>query len=460
MNQPDHPTSPADAVVVLGVMFAGRYPRLFPAAAARRLRVLGVDGPSPFKQRVDAARRSDPTHPLASVAELAWIPGDQHEEVIEQVLTWSRQHRIRGVLAFGEDFVEVAGLVCDLLDLPGPGLRASRVCRNKHLQRRYLARWSPQSRLIGADRDIAWDTFPAVLKPVGREASSGVQRIDDPVALSEALTAYEPGEELLIEELVDGHEVSVESLVQQGRVIFASVTGKLTNESGSSFFVEMGHTVPDPALDEQARAAVLTANAEILTRLSFGDGIAHAEYRIRADGSVVLMELAARAPGDSILTLYQLACGTPMEPALLDIATGHPAGYPAPSRYARQVYLPHPTGVLRDVTADGLGVPVTWLAARWAWPEVPDPVDGAEPASVRMVVVGRNRGDVLVPIRQSGDRLLMYILDAATVPELEELQRRCDLAIDVRVDAEVVDNGLVDAGLVHTQLVETGAVAG
>ena len=222
-------------------------------------------------------------------------------------------------------------------------------------------------------------------------------------------------------------------------MIFSSVTGKLTNESSSTFFVEMGHTVPDPTLDEQTRADVLKANAEILTRLAFGDGIAHAEYRIRADGSVVLMELAARAPGDSILTLYQLACGVPMEPVLLDLATGRPAGYPEPSRYARQVYLPHPAGVLRDVTADGLGVPVTWLTARWAWPEVPDPVDGAEPASVRMVVVGRNRGDVLVPIRQSGDRLLMYVLDAPTVPELEELQRRCDAAIDVQVDAQVAD---------------------
>ena len=438
MNQPDpSATTSSDAVVVLGVMFAGRYPRLFPAAAARRLRVLGVDDPSPFKRKVDDARRTDPSHPLAGVDELAWIAGDQHEEVIEQVLTWTRQHRIRGVLAFGEEFVEIAGLLCDLLDLPSPGLRASRVCRNKHLQRRYLTPWSPQFSLIGADHDICWDTFPAVLKPVGREASSGVQRVDDRAGLRAALPAYEPGEELLIEELVEGHEVSVESLVQHGRVIFSSVTGKLTNESSSTFFVEMGHTVPDPALTEQTRAAVLAANAEILTRLRFGDGIAHAEYRIRADASVVLMELAARAPGDSILTLYQLACRVPMEPALLDLATGLPTSYPQPSRYARQVYLAHPAGVLRDVTADGLGVPITWLPARWAWPEVPDPVDEAEPACVRMVVVGRNRGDVLVPVRQSGDRVGMYVLDAATMPELEELQRRCEQAIDVRVDTQV-----------------------
>ena len=60
-----------------------------------------------------------------------------------------------------------------------------------------------------------------------------------------------------------------------------------------------------------------------------------------------------------------------------------------------------------------------------------------------MLVVGRERGTVLAQIRQSGDRLLMYVLDAATVPELEELQRRCEQAIEVQVDTR--DEAQVDA---------------
>jgi hypothetical protein len=433
MHVPDR-----DAVVVLGAMFAGRYPHLVPAARARRLRVLGVDAPTPFKHKVDRARRADPGHPLATIDELVWIDGDRHEAVVEQVLQWSSRHRVRGVLAFGEDFVEAAGLVTDLLGLPGPGLRASRVCRNKHLQRRYLAPWSPQALLLpagdrlGGGAATGWTAYPAVLKPVAREASSGVQRVDDGAALLAALDQYESDEPLLVEELVRGHEVSVESLVQGGRILFASVTGKLTTEDQSAFFVEMGHTVPDPDLDGDRREAVLAVNRAVLERLAFADGIAHAEYRVAADGRVLLMELAARAPGDSILTLYHLAAGVPMESAVLDIAIGAPASYPQPVRYARQVYLPHRPGLLADVCVDGLPVPVTWLPERWAWPDVKATADG--PARVHMVVAGRSRGDELTAVRQSSDRSLMYVIDAPTARDLDTLQARCDRAISIDVE--------------------------
>jgi biotin carboxylase len=427
-------SSPRDAIVVLGAMFGARYPELAPAAGRRGLVVLGIDASSPGKRRFDEARRANADHPLAAIAELAWIAGDRHEEVLEQVIRWQADHRIRGVLAFGEDFVGAAAVVTDYLGLPSPGLRASRVCRDKLLQRRYLAQWSPQSRLLArGDRRRGaeeWSTFPAVLKPTGREASSGVQRVEGRAQLLAALDHYEQTEALLVEELVHGHEVSVEALSQDGRVIFASVTGKRTTEASGQFFVEMGHTAPDPELDDATRAAVLATNRAVLERLAFSDGISHAEYRITADGRVYLMEIAARAAGDSILTLYHLATGEPMEEAMLAVALGEPAAYPAPRRFARQVYLQHTPGVLRDVQVDGLGAEVTWLPERWMWPAV-QPTDQA--GAIHMVVVGRSRGDELSEIRQSGDRSLMYVIDAATPAHLDAVEARCERAISLEV---------------------------
>jgi biotin carboxylase len=423
-----------DAVVVLGALFGARYPNLAPAASRRDMVVLGIDASTPGKRRFDDARQANPDHPLADIAELAWIAPDRHEEVLEQVIAWQADHRIRAVLVFGEDFVGAAGVVADYLGLPSPGLRASRVCRDKLLQRRYLARWSPRSRLLTAgDRRRAadeWDTFPAVLKPTGREASSGVLRVQDSEQLVAALEDYEPDEALLVEELVAGHEVSVEALTQDGRVLFASVTGKRTTEAGGQFFVEMGHTAPDPELDDATREAVLATNRAVLERLAFRDGISHGEYRITADGRVYLMEIAARAAGDSIITLYHLATGEPMEEAMLAVALGEPAAYPAPRRYARQVYLRHTPGVLRGVHVNGLGAAVTWLPEHWMWPEV-EPTD--DPSAVHMVVIGRSRGDELREIRQSGDRSLMYVIDAATPAHLDALEARCERSISLEV---------------------------
>lgn len=426
-----HTSSPPEALVVLGAMFAFRYPHLVTAAAERGLAVLAIDSSTRFSCLIDGARRSDPTHPLAGYADLAWLEGEAHEEVIEQVLEWSRSHRIRGVLAMEEGFVRVAGLVADLLDLRSPGLLATRVCRDKHLQRRYLPQWSPRSQLTRSGAALAWADFPAVVKPVGREASSGVRRVDDPAGLAEALATYDPGEDLLVEELVTGHEVSVESLVQGGMTLFSSITGKVTTEATSAYFVELGHTVPDQDLDAGQRQAVLDANQAVLRRLEFADGIAHAEYRIRADGSVVLMEIAARTPGDNIGVLYHLACGEPLETALLDIVLGEPASYPAPVRCARGVYYEHRHGVLRDVVAPGMDVPVTWLSERWAWPAVHPAGERDEPGRVHMIVVGRDPGYRLTAIRQSADRVVMSVIDAPTASELDDLHKRSVQAVRI-----------------------------
>ncbi|MGC9665115.1 ATP-grasp domain-containing protein [Planosporangium sp. 12N6] len=427
-----------DAIVVLGALFGARYPALVPAASARGLTVLGVDAPSPGKQRFDAARHRYPDHPLAGIAELAWTTGDRHDEILDRVLGWTAAgYAVRGVLAFGEDYVEAAALVADHLGLPSPGLRAGRVCRNKLLQRRYLAAWSPRSWLLAGpgrgDRARTWTEFPAVVKPTGREASSGVRRVDDRTGLLAALDGYDAGEPLLLEQLVAGHEVSVETLVQGGRVVFAAVTGKRTNETGGAFFVEMGHTTDDPSLDDATRGAVLGTNRAVLERLAFADGVAHAEYRITADGRVYLMEIAARAAGDSIVMLYHLATGAPMEEAMLAIALGEPASYPPPRRYVRQVYADHRPGVLRGARIDGLDTPLTWLVERWMWPPV-TPCAPGDPATVHMVVVGRSRGDELVEIRQSGDRALMYVVDADTPAELDELEARCAAAVSLDVE--------------------------
>lgn len=417
------------AVVVLGMFVAARYPDLLPAAAARGLRVLGVDENSPSARRYDDARRADPGHPLAPIAELAWHRGGDRAGVIDTVGEWAAGYDVRGVLVFGEGFVETGTVLADLLGLPGPGLRAGRVCRNKLLQRRYLAEWSPRSRLLREAAADGWTTFPAVLKPLDGQASAGVSRVDSAAELAAALADPEFAP-MLLEELVPGPEVSVETLVHDGRVRFSGITGKLTNEDGSRFFVELGHTVPDVTLTADRQAAVREVNEQVLRRLDFRDGVAHAEYRVTPEGVVRLMEIAARPAGDSIISLYGLATGEPMEPAMLAIALGEEVSYPEPVRWARQKYVPHTPGVLTGMRTDGLGVPVTWLRERWSFPAVRP----APEAGVRMIMMGRAKGDELGEIRSSADRSATYLLDAPTPAALDELTRRCDAAIRVETD--------------------------
>ncbi|WP_234440523.1 ATP-grasp domain-containing protein [Streptomyces rimosus] len=379
--------------------------------------------------------------PGSLIADAGFVPGTVGVEggftggVVAQVMAWRERYDIVGVFAAGEMLVEQTGIVADLLGLPSPGLRATRVCRDKHLQRAYLAEWSPRALAVppGGRDDVPYGeiAFPVVLKPTGRRESSGVQVVGDRDRLRALLrsTEYSPGETLLIEDQVRGQEYSVESLVQDGKIVFESVTHKRTNEEAGDHFVELGHTVPAPPTAGSER--LLAANQSVVERLAVENGIVHTELRLADDGRPVLMEVAVRTPGDGLLPLYHLATGRPMEPDILRIALGEPVTRPEPARYARQVYLETPHGILRDVTVHpALGVEPVWAANGQPWPDLA-PGRPGDPAALRAVIVLKRPGTRVGPLTESGDRVVTFLIDAPTSAELDRLEAEVRASIEV-----------------------------
>jgi ATP-grasp domain len=432
--------SRADAFVLLGGLRVIVRNWLYLTELHRRgLRILVITSES-WRAETERAM-ADEAGAGSLIDEAGFVAGSVEVEggftagVIATILDWNSRYRIVGVFAAGEMLVEQTGIIADALGLPGPGLRAARVCRNKYLQRFYLAPWSPPVTIVPPEQRQDLDPsdlkFPLVLKPSGRRSSSGVVEIVGTDELLAALPDYAPAETLLLEQCIIGQEYSVESLVQDGRIMFESVTLKNTNEHGSDVFVELGHTVPAP--DAPENALLLKVNREIVQRLAFGDGIVHSELRVTDSGEVVVMEVAARTPGDGILPLYHLATGQPMEPAILRTALGEPADYPAPRRHARQIYLDHTPGLLRGVRLDWPDVTPVWVGRGGLWPAI-EPGAMADPPTLRAVIVLKARDTVLQSLRESDDRAVTFLIDAPSVAELDELERHVRAALTVQVD--------------------------
>jgi hypothetical protein len=384
------------------------------------------------------AHGDDPAHPASAIDEVAFVDGSVASEgsflpgVIEHAGRWRELYDVVGIYAVGETLVEPTGLVADYFDLPFPGLRAARACRNKYLQRWYLPDLSPVSVLIppGTRDSVLHGSvpFPAVVKPATRHSSEGVQMVHDYAELAAQLDGYPAEETILVEQMITGQEYSVESLTQDGKTLFSSVTRKETTDVDSQYFVEMAHTVP--AVRDDAWDAVQRANAATLDRLGVENGITHAEFRLDDRGEARLMEVAARTPGDGIMVLYRLATGRPMEPEILRIALGEPADYPAARRYARQVYVGHRPGILDDVEVDWPGVEARWVNDGNPLPNIPAlPADA--PPALRAVLVYEARGAELGPIRSSDDRAVSFFIDAPTIAELDEIEERVRRAVTI-----------------------------
>ncbi|MFF9025208.1 ATP-grasp domain-containing protein [Streptomyces eurythermus] len=406
--------------------------------ASRGVRTLLIT-PGMWRAEVAAALQ-DPDHPAHGLADVAYVDGNVDSEgvfvagSVAAAMRWRARYTLVGVASVSEVLVEPAGLLADALGLPGAGLRASRACRSKYLQRWYLPEWSPASVTVPAGDHDCLDggsvRFPAVVKPAGRHSSDGVAAVESWDELRDCLAGYSAHETVLVEERIHGQEFSVESLVQNGRVLFSSVSRKETTESVTRRFVELAHSVPSDR--DEVNDKLLTANAEVIGRLDFGDGIVHSEWRVTEDGRPYLMEVAARAPGDGLLALYHLSTGEPMEPQITRIALGEPAAYPSLKRYTRQVYLPHAEGVLADVTVDWPGVEPAWVADSGVWPDmVPGSPD--DPPTLRAVLVLQPRGSVLSPLNSSDDRSVTFMIDARTPEELDALEARVRAAITLDV---------------------------
>ncbi len=166
-------------------------------------------------------------------------------------------------------------------------------------------------------------TFPCISKPVDNAGSRGVMLIHSRDELYEAvkysaLNGRNGG--VIIEEYLEGSEVSAEVMVIDGIVNVLQVTDKLT--TGAPHFVEMGHSQPSQ-LGNKNVDAIKDLAVRAVKAVNINNGPAHVEIMLTKKGPKMI-ELGARMGGDCITThLVPLSTGIDMIKATIDICLGN-----------------------------------------------------------------------------------------------------------------------------------------
>ncbi|WP_405729216.1 ATP-grasp domain-containing protein [Streptomyces sp. NBC_00028] len=242
----------------------------------------------------------------------------------------AERYELAGVLTWTEWYLVPVARLARQLGLPTTAPEALQGCRNKHTSRSLFARHGVPSAVsvsVRTEREAADAAaligYPVVLKPAAHAASMGVIRVhsvdDLPAAYAFAARTANHGVEstqVLVEEYLDGPEVSVECVTHQGQTTVVAVTRKTVGMP--PFFEELAHVVDanDPLLATVAPVAVAALDAVGIT-----DGVSHVEIRI-VDGRPRLIEVNARIAGDMIGHLVHLATGVDLARAAADIACG------------------------------------------------------------------------------------------------------------------------------------------
>jgi biotin carboxylase len=361
------------------------------AATGKRLLVLGA-GPAQLGL-LGAAREQglfvialdrDPTAPGFRYADRRAIISTEDEHGIERLAS---AERVEGIIAPGIDWpVGIAARVAERLGLPHPidAAVANRAV-SKQKQREALAEAKvPQPSWHIVSEPEEGLPVPSVVKAPDRQGQKGLTlvRSEDelPAAIGRAIEESRSGV-AIIEELVDGPEVTVNAFSLRGEFHPLTVTDRLTADP-PAFGVALAHVWPSEAGGKAAEIAEAAVSA-----LGIENGPSYTQLRIGPDGPQVI-EVAARLGGGHDAELAKLALGVDLNGLALQAALGEPiwsaALQPTPEVGGAVVrFLVPPEGVLEEV-------------------------EGAEEAcaveGVQDVRIYREPGHVYGPFRRGADR--------------------------------------------------------
>ncbi|GGS08750.1 carboxylase [Streptomyces aureoverticillatus] len=327
-----------------------------------------------------------------------------------------------------------AARINEALGLGGESVATVELLLDKGRMRRHLAARgiSPVASAVGRSaRDVREFVqahgLPVVVKPIRESGSLGVFRVRDRAeveAVAERFRSLDDGrwdakdlscadsfDEFLMEEFLDGPEISVETLTFDGRHVVVAVTDK---ECVGPGFVEIGHAQPS-GCSAQTLREVTRLVTDFLDAVGLRNGPGHTEVKLTSRGPRIV-ESHNRVGGDRINELAEIVYGVDMERYALGAGSGMVDPLTA---------SPEPRGgaAVRFLTPEpGRVVEVTGVDAV-----------RADPACVDLQLKVRPGAEV-PPLTWNEDKVGHVIARGATAAEAIAHSRRLAAAIHVRTE--------------------------
>lgn len=240
-----------------------------------------------------------------------------------------QEEKIDGITSIASDVATLTiNYVAEKMGLVGNPDKYSQTATNKYLMRQcFMEHDIPSPKFCLTEGQIPeilnFFSYPVIVKPTDRSGSRGVEKVlkreDLQVAIDRACNESFQ-KKAVIEEFVEGREISVESISFKGKHFVLQITDKVTTEA--PFFVELEHHQPS-SLPEDIKARVRTIVLNALDALHIQYGASHSELKITKEGDIRVIEIGARMGGDFIGSdLVKLSTGYDFLKGVIDVALG------------------------------------------------------------------------------------------------------------------------------------------
>ncbi|MCW1146908.1 ATP-grasp domain-containing protein [Flavobacterium lacisediminis] len=242
------------------------------------------------------------------------------------ILAKCEEIKINGITTIATDMVvPTVCYVAQSLNLISNSYSSSIISTNKFEMRNAFKRNSCNTpnfiETSTSEIDYTKFDFPLIVKPVDRSGSRGVSKVNNFKELENAtLEAIKESfsKKVIIEEYIEGVEVSVETISWEGEHTILTITDKITTEV--PHFVELAHHQPTQ-LSLEIQEKIKKETIKCLNALEIKYGASHSEFKITPKGEVFVIEVGARMGGDFIGShLVELTTGYDFLKGVIDVA--------------------------------------------------------------------------------------------------------------------------------------------
>ena len=339
----------------------------------------------------------------------------EDEEAVERL---ARARKVDGLVSPGSDWpVGIAARVAERIGVPHPiDARVGALATSKLRQREAFAAAEVSHARSFAANDPSLP-FPCVVKAPDRQGQRGLglvrRREELDAALAEA-AAESRGGGVLVEEHIDGPEVTVNAFSFDGDVVPLTVTDRLT-AAPPAFGVALAHVWPS---EHDTAAAVDVARAAVQA-VGIRNGPSYTQVRLGPDGPVV-MEVAARLGGGHDAELCRAALGIDLNALAVEAALGGRAR----------------DGAERTEGIAGGAAVVFIVPPAGRFFAVEGAAEAAAGDGIEWVRVYRRPGHVFGELRRGPDRAGAVLATGADRDDALARARRAADAVRFRVDAD------------------------
>ncbi len=331
---------------------------------------------------------------------------------------------IHGVLTVGTDASMTVAAVANALNLPGIKFDDAEAATNKIKMRMRFSEYNvpsppflPVWSLSDAKKASKILNFPLVMKPCDNMGARGVRRIDNQNQLAEAFHFAKdasPSGELIIEEYMDGPELSIDAIIYNDEITFTGIADRIIEHP--PYFIETGHTMPS-SLPEKTIKEACDVMTQGIRALGISIGAAKGDIKITPRGAMI-GELAARLSGGFMSAYtYPLSTGVDLMQAAVEVAVGQEPGNlePLVNRVSIERAIITSPGIVKKITGleEALKVP-----------------------GINEIFLNVDIGDTLVRPRSNVEKAGHIIATADSLKEAESAVARCRELLHIEIQSE------------------------